>query len=211
MIKHKTTMKQSLSLDDIIAFVEKVVSGYFQEELDENGAPTGEVIYTPYFRDQMISALFVQYAVNGLEFEEGENPYVSIVADPELMSMYDKWKARCSASAKKPNLYYQMEQIENLIDDKLEIEKKKYIQDAGINKEIKALLRGANAFLNVQRQALERQNEFNNRMSIDEQVEFIKKMNGSDISAVEIAKEAVKMYNKSKEDTDEKVIPIVKE
>ena len=65
MIKNKTTMKQSLSLDDIIAFVEKVVSGYFQEELDENGAPTGEVIYTPYFRDQMISALFVQYAVNG--------------------------------------------------------------------------------------------------------------------------------------------------
>lgn len=211
MIKNKTTMKQSLSLDDIIAFVEKVVSGYFQEELDENGAPTGEVIYTPYFRDQMISALFVQYAVNGLEFEEGENPYVSIVADPELMSMYDKWKARCSASAKKSALYYQMEQIENLIDDKLEIEKKKYIQDAGINKEIKALLRGANAFLNVQRQALERQNEFNNRMSIDEQVEFIKKMNGSDISAVEIAKEAVKMYNKGKEDTDEKVIPIVKE
>lgn len=211
MIKNKTTMKQSLSLDDIIAFVEKVVSGYFQEELDENGAPTGEVIYTPYFRDQMISALFVQYAVNGLEFEEGENPYASIVADPELMSMYDKWKARCSSSAKKSNLYYQMEQIENLIDDKLEIEKKKYIQDAGINKEIKALLRGANAFLNVQRQALERQNEFNNRMSIDEQVEFIKKMNGSDISAVEIAKEAVKMYNKSKEDTDEKVIPIVKE
>ena len=211
MIKNKTTMKQSLSLDDIIAFVEKVVSGYFQEELDENGAPTGEVIYTPYFRDQMISALFVQYAVNGLEFEEGENPYVSIGADPELMSMYDKWKARCSASAKKSALYYQMEQIENLIDDKLEIEKKKYIQDAGINKEIKALLRGANAFLNVQRQALERQNEFNNRMSIDEQVEFIKKMNGSDISAVEIAKEAVKMYNKGKEDTDEKVIPIVKE
>ena len=211
MIKNKTTMKQSLSLDDIIAFVEKVVSGYFQEELDENGAPTGEVIYTPYFRDQMISALFVQYAVNGLEFEEGENPYVSIVADPELMSMYDKWKARCSASAKKSALYYQMEQIENLIDDKLEIEKKKYIQDAGINKEIKALLRGANAFLNVQRQALERQNEFNNRMSIDEQVEFIKKMNGSDISAVEIAKEAVKMYNKGKEDTDKKVIPIVKE
>ena len=111
MIKHKTTMKQSLSLDDIIAFVEKVVSGYFQEELDENGAPTGEVIYTPYFRDQMISALFVQYAVNGLEFEDGENPYVSIVADPELMSMYDKWKARCSASAKKSALYYQMEQI----------------------------------------------------------------------------------------------------
>lgn len=211
MIKNKTTMKQSLSLDDIIAFVEKVVSGYFQEELDENGAPTGEVIYTPYFREQMISALFVQYAVNGLEFEEGENPYVSIVADPELMSMYDKWKARCSASAKKSALYYQMEQIENLIDDKLEIEKKKYIQEAGINKEIKALLRGANAFLNVQRQALERQNEFNNRMSIDEQVEFIKKMNGSDISAVEIAKEAVKMYNKGKEDTDEKVIPIVKE
>ena len=211
MIKNKTTMKQSLSLDDIIAFVEKVVSAYFQEELDENGVPTGEVIYTPYFRDQMISALFVQYAVNGLEFEEGENPYVSIVADPELMSMYDKWKARCSASAKKSALYYQMEQIENLIDDKLEIEKKKYIQDAGINKEIKALLRGANAFLNVQRQALERQNEFNNRMSIDEQVEFIKKMNGSDISAVEIAKEAVKMYNKGKEDTDEKVIPIVKE
>lgn len=211
MIKNKTTMKQSLSLDDIIAFVEKVVSGYFQEELDENGAPTGEVIYTPYFRDQMISALFVQYAVNGLEFEDGENPYVSIVADPDLMSMYDKWKARCGASAKKSNLYYQMEQIENLIDDKLEIEKKKYIQDAGINKEIKALLRGANAFLNVQRQALERQNEFNNRMSIDEQVEFIKKMNGSDISAVEIAKEAVKMYNKGKEDTDEKVIPIVKE
>lgn len=211
MIKNKTTMKQSLSLDDIIAFVEKVVSGYFQEELDENGAPTGEVIYTPYFRDQMISALFVQYAVNGLEFEEGENPYVSIVADPELMSMYDKWKARCSASAKKSALYYQMEQIENLIDDKLEIEKKKYIQDAGINKEIKALLRGANAFLNVQRQALERQNEFNNRMTVDEQVEFIKKMNGSDITAVEIAKEAVKMYNKGKEDTDEKVIPIVKE
>lgn len=211
MIKNKTTMKQSLSLDDIIAFVEKVVSGYFQEELDENGAPTGEVIYTPYFRDQMISALFVQYAVNGLEFEEGENPYVAIVSDPELMSMHDKWKARCSASAKKSALYYQMEQIENLIDDKLEIEKKKYIQDAGINKEIKALLRGANAFLNVQRQALERQNEFNNRMSVDEQVAFIKKMNGSDISAVEIAKEAVKMYNKGKEDTDEKVIPIVKE
>lgn len=207
MKKNKITNKQSITESDIIMIVEKVVSGYFQNELDDNGNTTGNVIYTPYFRDKMLSALFVQYCTEGLEFEDGENPYLAIIEDDELMSVYDKWKARCSASTKKNTLYNQMLQVEDLINDKLEVEKKKYIADAGLNHEVKTFIRLLDVVLELQKANLEKQEHFNSLMSTEEQVEFAKKIASTNFNGYEIAKEAAKLLEREKEDTG-KVVPI---
>lgn len=207
MKKNKITNKQSITENEIIMIVEKVVSGYFQNEFDDAGNATGKVIYTPYFRDKMLSALFVQYCTNGIEFEEGENPYLAIIEDDELMSVYDKWKARCSASTKKNTLYNQMLQVEDLINDKLEVEKKKYIADAGLSHEVKTFIRLLDVVLELQKANLEKQEQFNNLMTPEEQVEFAKKIASTDFSGYEIAKEAAKLLEKEKA-KDEKVVPI---
>ena len=42
MKKNKITNKQSITENEIIMIVEKVVSGYFQNELDDAGNATGK-------------------------------------------------------------------------------------------------------------------------------------------------------------------------
>lgn len=123
------------------------------------------------------------------------------------MSVYDKWKARCSASTKKNTLYNQMLQVEDLINDKLEVEKKKYIADAGLSHEVKTFIRLLDVVLELQKANLEKQEQFNNLMTPEEQVEFAKKIASTDFSGYEIAKEAAKLLEKEKA-KDEKVVPI---
>lgn len=196
MKKNKITNKEFITENDIIMIVEKVVSSYFQEELDDEGSTTGNTIYTPYFRDKIISAMFVQYCTNGIEFEEGDNPYLAIISDPELMDLYDKWKDRCAHTQKKGKLYEQMLQVESLIDDKLDVEKQKYIADAGLNHEVKTFIRIMNVVLDLQKNNLENQLKFNELMSTEEQAEFAKKIASTNFSGYEIAKEAAKMLEK---------------
>lgn len=196
MKKNKITNKEFITENDIIMIVEKVVSSYFQEELDDEGNPTGNTIYTPYFRDKIISAMFVQYCTNGIEFEEGDNPYLAIISDPELMDLYDKWKDRCAHTQKKGKLYEQMLQVESLIDDKLDVEKQKYIADAGLNHEVKTFIRIMNVVLDLQKDNLENQLKFNELMSTEEQAEFAKKIASTNFTGYEIAKEAAKMLEK---------------
>ena len=196
MKKNKITNKEFITENDVIMIVEKVVSSYFQEELDDEGNPTGNTIYTPYFRDKIISAMFVQYCTNGIEFEEGDNPYLAIISDPELMDLYDKWKDRCAHTQKKGKLYEQMLQVESLIDDKLDVEKQKYIADAGLNHEVKTFIRIMNVVLDLQKDNLENQLKFNELMSTEEQAEFAKKIASTNFTGYEIAKEAAKMLEK---------------
>lgn len=196
MKKNKITNKEFITENNIIMIVEKVVSSYFQEELDDEGNPTGNKIYTPYFRDKIISAMFVQYCTNGIEFEEGDNPYLAIISDPELMDLYDKWKDRCAHTQKKGKLYEQMLQVESLIDDKLDVEKQKYIADAGLNHEVKTFIRIMNVVLDLQKDNLENQLKFNELMSTEEQAEFAKKIASTNFTGYEIAKEAAKMLKK---------------
>lgn len=202
MKKGKITMRTSISYNEVIEMVEKIVSGFFQDELDEDGMPTGRTLYTPYFKDQMLSALFVQYAVEGIKFDEEESPYLSIVADSDLMDIYPKWKARNASNPKKSQLYVQMIQVEKLVEDKLEVEKQKYIHESGLNYEVKSVLRALSSLLDYQAEVLEKQNEFNRIMPVEEQAAFAQKISQMDFSGAEIAREVTKAFLQAEKDSD---------
>ena len=204
MKKGKITMKASIGYNEIIEMVENIVSGFFQDELDDDGMPTGRTLYTPYFKDQMLSALFVQYAVEGIEFDKDENPYLSIVDNPDLMDIYAKWKARNASNPKKSQLYAQMIQVEKLVEDKLEVEKQKYIHESGMNYEVKSVLRALSSLLDYQAEALEQQNEFNRIMPVEDQAAFAQKISQIDCNGAEIAREITKAFLQAEKDSDKK-------
>ena len=73
--------------------------------------------------------------------------------------------------------------------------------------EVKTFIRLLDVVLELQKANLEKQEQFNNLMTPEEQVEFAKKIASTDFSGYEIAKEAAKLLEKEKA-KDEKVVPI---
>ena len=193
MTKSELTIKQQITYNDMITISEKVVSGYFKDELDDYKNPTGKVLYTPYYHEYMLAALFVQFAVDGIKYDEHEDPYLSIIADDDLMEIYPNW-LKDLAHTTEPLLAEQMKIVWDWIDDKLEVEKQKHIQEAGLNYEIKMLIRSVKDVLALQQEALERQKQLETLLSPEEQAEFAKKMASSNFDPNKIAEKSVELF-----------------
>ena len=86
MIKNNAKIKKSLSLSDRIAITNIVVNSHFTEN-----ETTGEIDYLPYFRELSFVTSFAEIVLEGVEFDENDNIYESIIGDSELNVLYEDW------------------------------------------------------------------------------------------------------------------------
>lgn len=87
MVKNNPKIKDNITMQDKINAIEYIASSYFTEN-DE-----GVMEYTPYYLGlaQFIAA--ANFFMEGLEFDEGEDIYESVIADDELKDIiYDSYK-----------------------------------------------------------------------------------------------------------------------
>ena len=86
MKKNNVKIKGSLSLSDRIAITNIVANNHFSEN-----EVTGEIDYTPYFRELSFINSFAEYVLDGVEFDEEDDIYESVISDIELNDLYDDW------------------------------------------------------------------------------------------------------------------------
>lgn len=86
MIKNDAKIKKSLSLSDIMTISNIVTDNHFTEN-----DVTGEISYTPYFRELSFVTSFADFVLKGVEFDEDDNVYESVMGDSKLADLYDDW------------------------------------------------------------------------------------------------------------------------
>ena len=82
MIKKDVKIKEYISIDEKVIITNHLVDSYFTE------GPDDTVEYTPYMVDVALVTAFFLYCVKGIEFDEEENVYNSVISDEELMNLY---------------------------------------------------------------------------------------------------------------------------
>lgn len=78
MKKNDVRIKKEFTLSEKIGIINIVVDSYFTEDDD-----TGEVLYTPYYKEIGLVTAFGIYALEGVTFDEDESIYDSIIKDSE--------------------------------------------------------------------------------------------------------------------------------
>lgn len=105
MKKNDVRIKKEFSLSEKIGIINIAVDSYFTED---DG--TGEVLYTPYYKEIGLVTAFGIYALEGVIFDEDESIYEAITSDIDdpcdslnfsLRSHYFRW----------------LESIEDILDD----------------------------------------------------------------------------------------------
>lgn len=76
MQKNNVRIKTNITLSDKVNAIEGIVSSYFTN---------GE--YTPYYAEMGEIIAIVTYFMEGIEFEEGESIYNSVISDDDVMSL----------------------------------------------------------------------------------------------------------------------------
>lgn len=82
MIKKDVKIKEYINIEEKAIITNHLVDSYFTEGLD------GTVEYTPYMVDVALVTAFFLYCVEGVEFDEEENVYNSVVSDEDLINLY---------------------------------------------------------------------------------------------------------------------------
>lgn len=78
MEKNDVRIKKEFTLSEKIGIIDIVADSYFTEDDD-----TGEVLYTPYYKEIGLVTAFGIYALEGVTFDEDESIYDSIIKDSE--------------------------------------------------------------------------------------------------------------------------------
>ena len=117
------TIKKALNMSDIIEMTNELVNGYFS-------IIDGVQYYTPYFKDITYFKSFIKNAVNGIEFEEGEDIDTAILSDGELRELFEDWST--STFSKNDTLHQQINDILENVKDMVEFRKQLMIAQAGI-------------------------------------------------------------------------------
>lgn len=86
MKKNDVKIKGSLSLSDRIAITNIVANNHFSEN-----EVTGEIDYTPYFRELSFINSFAEYVLEGVEFDEEDNIYESVINDTDIYTWFSRW------------------------------------------------------------------------------------------------------------------------
>ena len=182
MLYEEITVKNNISDIDFRRYVLLVSQNYFDQE-------TGD--YTPYAAREALRYGFYVYCVDGLQTEI---EYESLMSDDNLLSIYN---AKCLSGI--------VSEVNAMAKDMAEYEKQKRLQsvyyslaftlnelyDAEIMRKEQEIKLSAAAeemnisqarFNNAQAKALEYQNQINEKISPEEQVEIIKKMNAEDFN-----------------------------
>lgn len=76
MKKNNVRIKNNITLTDKINAINGIISCYFTN---------GE--YTPYYSEMAETIAIVNYFLEGLEFEENEDVYTSVISDTEVMEL----------------------------------------------------------------------------------------------------------------------------
>lgn len=84
-IKNKFTLK----MQDKIDAVEAIASVFFQEVENEYGVI--EEVYTPYLEEIGQVTAIAKYFISGIEFDEDEDIYESVIEDMDIRPMIDKF------------------------------------------------------------------------------------------------------------------------
>lgn len=118
MIKNDVKIKKDLSLSDKINAIEYISSSYFTE--DENG----KMQYTPYYAGIAQVNAIMKYFTDGVEFEDSENIYETVINDDSLRAFVDTFfisgKDTDVPSDSQEILY----EIMSTVDDIIEYKKK---------------------------------------------------------------------------------------
>lgn len=161
-IMKKTNMKikENISFADKVNAIEYIVDSHFA--FDEEGYIND---YTPYFNEIATMEAYVKYFFEGLEFDEGEYIYSSILEDNEVMDLIKKFRKENSDIVSF---------VEGNVFDKVDFMKQKYLNDLSNKKDslsnlLDALSTGITSFLDQLKP-----NEIN---------EFMKKFNESGLTA----------------------------
>lgn len=87
MKKNNIKYNENISMIDRIAMIKSIVESCFTENEE-----TGETLYTPYYRYFSELINFVSYFVMGVTFDDSESMYDAILADKEIMDLYEEYK-----------------------------------------------------------------------------------------------------------------------
>lgn len=223
MIKNNVYIKDSISYIDTIAMTNELVDGYFLYN-DESA----KYIYVPYFRNTNFLVAFFRYAVDGLEFEDGENIYNAVQSDEELVDMFNNWYQNVYPH-NSSELAQQITAIMKDVDDILDFRKKQIIASSAnpeVNKLLVFLLKKESERQDVEIQTLktldkfyESQNKLNELMSPEEQVELTRKMAEKEFDPAKISELLADKYFGSGEhaaklselfDTKQEIIEVLK-
>lgn len=82
MIKNDVRIKENITLEDKVNAIESIASSYFS-----GGS------YTPYYSEMAKVIAIFTYFVKGIEFEEDERIYSSVMSDDELISLLTSFRA----------------------------------------------------------------------------------------------------------------------
>lgn len=113
MKKNVVKIKGSLSLSDIITISNIVVDNYFTVN-----DVTGEINYTPYLRELSFVTSFADFVLEGVEFDEEDNIYESVIGDKKLNDLYYDWTRT-----------FEYIQICSYVDDMVEFKKQQLIHN----------------------------------------------------------------------------------
>ena len=103
MKKNNPKIKENITLIDKISAIEGITSSYFT-----NGD------YTPYYSEISEITAIATYFIEGLEFEDGESIYNSVIADEEVMELIQMFFSNKSNAGKVMN--YVKEQVKDKVD-----------------------------------------------------------------------------------------------
>jgi Ser-tRNA(Ala) deacylase AlaX len=156
MIKNSVELKKELSLSDKILIINMMVDGYFTEN-----EVTGEIDYTPYFKEYSTIGAFALYALNGLVIEEDEKDFVDkIKSDPELLALYYRWSSDSSDT---------FCDIEYNVKDIVDFKKQVIISKSNtVSKLTEELLQKQLEVQQLQAEVLEQQKKMNDEYTKDE-------------------------------------------
>ncbi|SHO53691.1 hypothetical protein [Anaerocolumna xylanovorans] len=85
MIKTNPGLKE-ITIDIRGAITRFITDGYFTEFED------GSIEYTPYFRDRNDVLAFALFALDGVQYEDGDDIFESIIKDEELANKFKLYK-----------------------------------------------------------------------------------------------------------------------
>jgi len=114
MKKDNLVMKETLTVRERAAMTMDIVDSYFNKNEE-----TGEVVYTPYFRDMAELIAFVTYFIEGISFDENENLYEAIMNDDDVMYFYHEYL----------NMHVLRDKINNDVYDIVEFKKQQIIHN----------------------------------------------------------------------------------
>lgn len=128
MVKKDVKVKEYINIEEKVIITNHLIDSYFVKSLD------GIIEYTPYMADVALVTAFFLYCINGIEFDEEENIYNSVIADEELMDMYTTTLSVKLDDDNHPNikLIREINSIMRDVADMVEFRKQQIIHDNSI-------------------------------------------------------------------------------